>query len=64
MNIYRDSEGNTCEAFQLEGPMILDTVNGEQCGSITDWVIYIPANNGRAIFLSDAVFSASFTLVG
>ena len=62
MKTYIDSGGATCEAFQMEGPTILTTVTGEQCGGAGQWAVYVAANFGRPVILSDAVFSASFTL--
>jgi hypothetical protein len=62
MNTYRDSEGVTCQAFQLSGPTILITTFGEQCGEAGQWAVYTEANAGRPVLLPDTVFSAAFTL--
>jgi len=59
---YIDVEGAACDAFQLEGPTILNTTDGERCGESGQWAIYVPANQGRPVILGDADFRAAFTL--
>lgn len=62
MQTYIDTEGASCQAFQLDGPTILNTAQGEHCGEAGQWAVYVPANGGRPVILDDATFAASFTL--
>jgi hypothetical protein len=59
MDKYIDSEGVECEAFQLEGPTILNTLNGEQCGEAGQWALY--ATEKLPVFVENDIFLASFT---
>lgn len=62
MKNYCDREGATCSAFQLSGPTILTTPSGECCGESGQWAVYVSGNAGLPVILSDAEFTASFTL--
>ena len=60
--IYVDKEGVEAEAFQLKGPTILNTVNGECVAEEGQWVVSLPA--GGIVILDDSTFSISFSLKG
>ena len=56
---YIDTEGTKVTAQQLEGPLTINTVKGEETGSVGQWIIYLP-NNLIAILDNDD-FVVSFT---
>lgn len=55
---YIDTDGVKVMAQQLEGPLTINTVMGEQTGSCGQWLIYLP-NNLMAI-LDQESFALSF----
>lgn len=59
--IYIDTEGTEVEAIQLSGPTVLNTINGERCAEIGDWMINVP--NGIVV-LDNAAFTSSFVPKG
>ena len=60
MKKYIDSEGTIVEAFQTEGPITINTINGEVTGSVGDWVVYMPSGT---VILPNSTFNVSFTEV-
>lgn len=63
MKTYQDINGETCQAVCLEGPTILNTINGEQCGEAGQWAVYVAANEGRPAILNGDQFASAFTLM-
>lgn len=61
MDRYVDTEGAECEAMQLTGPTVLNTLSGEQCGEAGQWALYVPGK--MPVLLEHDVFVASFTKV-
>lgn len=61
MDKYVDREGVECEAFQLNGPTVLNTLNGEQCGEAGQWALYAPGL--KPVLIENDVFAESFTKV-
>lgn len=62
MQKYRDSNGEIVEAVQVDGPTLLNTIEGEKCGVASDFVIILP--NGKSVILNEETFNASFIKEG
>ncbi len=62
MNLYQDTNGIQVDVFQLVGPSIINTINGEKVGEDGQYLIFLP--NSKPEILTQEVFNASFTKVG
>jgi hypothetical protein len=61
MKRYRDTEGAIVFAYQVDGPIILNTVQGERCGSAGSYVVLL--DEEKTAILPEQEFIASFTEV-
>lgn len=59
MEKYIDPNGELCEAQQLTGPTILNTITGEVCGIEGQWMIR-KLNTGEIAVMEDEQFKLSF----
>jgi len=59
MQIFRDGNGLLFEAWQLEGPTCLNTVNGEICGEPGMWAVYrpFPEDQGKPVLVRNEDFN-------
>lgn len=62
MQTYIDREGVCVQAYQVNGPTVLNTVTGELCAALGQWVIVPP--DGKIAVISHESFIVSFILVG
>lgn len=60
MNTYLDHNGNLCEAFCANGPVTLNTINGEYTACEGQWVIR-NLNTGEVAVLNEDKFNELFT---
>ena len=58
MEKYIDTNGDIAYCYQLIGPTILNTVQGETCGSVDEWVLML--ENGSCAILENNNFNVSF----
>lgn len=62
MEKFIDSNGELVDAFQVDGPILLNTIEGEKCGVSSDFVVILP--NGKSVILNEETFNASFIKQG
>jgi hypothetical protein len=60
MKEYVDINGDVILAFQLQGPTLLNTIEGEKVGECGDWMLTLA--DGRTHILSDEIFINSFKI--
>lgn len=61
MELYQDSNGEQVYCYQLSGPTVLNTVQGEKCAESGEWVVLL--SDGRCAVLSNEQFVQGFTKV-
>lgn len=60
MKEYVDINGDAALAFQLQGPTILNTIEGEKVGECGEWIITL--SDGRVYVMGDEIFNKSFKI--
>lgn len=60
MKEYVDINGDVALALQLQGPTILNTIEGEKVGESGEWMITL--SDGRVYVMGDEIFNKSFKI--